>query len=85
MEIKGSYNHYIDFEVECDQIGRWRYTGFYGSPERSRRRESWNMLRESTGNSTIPWYVIGDFNDLMFAHEKEWGRMHPRFYVRRFS
>lgn len=41
VDIKGSSNHYIDFEVCCDQIGRWRYTGFYGCPERQRRRESW--------------------------------------------
>lgn len=40
IEIKGSCNHYIDFEVYCEQMGRWRYTGYYGCPERSRRQES---------------------------------------------
>lgn len=49
VEIKGSCNHYIDFEVVCDQIGRWRYTGFYGCPERGRRQESWNLLKELAG------------------------------------
>lgn len=34
-----SENHYIDFEVENDQIGRWRYRGYYEYPKRSRRRE----------------------------------------------
>lgn len=45
VEIKGSCNNYIDFEVACEQIGRWRYTGYYGYPERSRRKEAWNMIR----------------------------------------
>lgn len=26
VEIKDNCNHYIDFEVVCEQIGRWRYT-----------------------------------------------------------
>ena len=32
--MKYSSNHFIDFEVVCDQVGRWRYTGFYGCSER---------------------------------------------------
>lgn len=68
--IKGSSNHFIDFEVENDQVGCWRYTGFYGCPERSRHEESWEMLRDLANNSELPWCIIGDFNDLMFADEK---------------
>ncbi|XP_074337776.1 uncharacterized protein LOC141674973 [Apium graveolens] len=78
VEIKGSCNHYIDFEVVCDQIGRWRYTGFYGCPERYRRYESWELLRGLADESNLPWCVVGDFNEMMFAHEKRGGKPHPR-------
>lgn len=71
-------NHFIDFEVENDQVGRWRYTGFYGCPERNRRRESWDLIRNLAAKSDLPWCIIGDFNDLMFAGEKRGGREHPR-------
>ncbi|XP_074327603.1 uncharacterized protein LOC141665516 [Apium graveolens] len=77
VHIKGSCNHYIDFEVVCEQVGRWRYTGFYGCPERKRRKESWEILRTLAGESTLPWCVLGDFNDIMFAHEKSGGRSQP--------
>lgn len=40
VDIKSSCKHYIDFEVVCDQLGRWRYTGFYDCLERGRRQES---------------------------------------------
>lgn len=40
VEVRSSNNHYIDFEVNCEQVGRWRYTRFYGCPERQRKRES---------------------------------------------
>lgn len=75
VDIKGSCNHYIDFEVAGNQVGRWRYTGFYGCPDRSRRKESWSMLKELAARSSIPWCVIGEFNDMMFMHEKKGGRL----------
>ncbi|KAL8106281.1 hypothetical protein AgCh_029900 [Apium graveolens] len=78
VEIKGSSNHFIYFEVENEQVGRWRYTGFYGCPERERRRESWDIIRNLCSRSMLPWCLIGDFNDLIFAEEKQGGRMHPR-------
>lgn len=73
-QIREVHKHFIDFEVENDQIGRWRYTGFYGCPERGRRRESWNLIRYLESKSDLPWCIIGDFNDLMFAEEKRGGK-----------
>lgn len=64
--------------MNCAEVGRWRYTGFYGCPERARRVESWNLLRELAGESRLPWCIVGDFNDIMYDHEKSGGRMHPR-------
>lgn len=84
VEIKGSCNHYIDFEVQCEQIGRWRYTGFYGCPEGSRRRESWNLLRNLASQSQLPWSILGDFNDLMYAHEKRGRRGHSNAMLEGF-
>lgn len=46
--------HYIDFKVENTHVGRWHYTGFYGCPERERRRESWAILCELARRSTLP-------------------------------
>lgn len=69
----GSNQHFIDFEVANDQVGRWRHTGFYGCPERSRRRESWGIIWELASKSELPWYIIGDFNDLMFAGKNRGG------------
>lgn len=85
VEIKGSCNHYIDFEVNCAEVGRWRYTGLYGCPERARRTESWNLIRGLAEESRLPWCIIGDFNDIMYDHEKKGGRMHPRRLMEGFK
>lgn len=52
--IRDNCQHYIDFEVKIDQIGRWRYTGYYGCPKRKRRQVSWNMLRDLATRSRLP-------------------------------
>lgn len=55
--------YFIDFEVENEQVGRWRYTGFYGCPEWGRRQELWDLLRGLAVKSSLLWCVIGDFNN----------------------
>lgn len=42
----------------------------HGCPERSRRRESWDTLRELSTKSSLPWCIIEDFNNLMYRSEK---------------
>lgn len=75
--VTDSGNHFIDFEVENEEVGRWRYTGFYGCPERGQRWESWEMIRNLATKSNLPWCTIGDFNNLMFTDDKKGGRNHP--------
>ena len=42
---------HIDVKVGgVDGTGKWRFTGFYGQPETSRREETWRIL-ERLGNS----------------------------------
>lgn len=77
--------NYIDFEVVNEQTGCWRYTGYYGYPERNRRLESWNMLRELAGKSMLSWCIIGDFNDLLTRDEKRGGKAHPRHLPEGFA
>ncbi|KAL8116071.1 hypothetical protein AgCh_022528 [Apium graveolens] len=77
--------NYIDFEVENEGVGRWRYTGFYGCPERQRRRESWGMLLNLRERSNLPWCVIGDFNDMMYEDEKRGGNKQPFYLLTGFT
>ncbi|XP_015384889.1 uncharacterized protein LOC107176616 [Citrus sinensis] len=75
---------FIDVQVENAEVGKWRYTGFYGFPEMSRRRDSWELLRSLSSVSSLPWIYIGDFNDLLHISEK-WGRCeHPNWKLNGF-
>lgn len=83
--IKDSCSNFIDFEVSNDQVGRWRYTGFYGFPERGRRRESWDLLKNLAGRSLLPWCIIGDYNDIVNGEEKNGRVSHPRYLCEGFA
>ncbi|XP_074337072.1 uncharacterized protein LOC141674252 [Apium graveolens] len=85
IAVANSSQNFIDFEVTHELLGKWRYTGYYGLPERGRRAEAWNMIRYLATASTPPWCIIGDFNDLMTADEKEGGQSHPRNLLSGFS
>ncbi|XP_057779546.1 uncharacterized protein LOC130998129 [Salvia miltiorrhiza] len=74
----GYSNNHIDMHVS-DSRGDWRFTGFYGFPERTRRRESWQLLRRLAGINSCPWIILGDFNDLLDPGDKRGRVDHPNW------
>ena len=46
---------HIDAEVRAvDGAGKWRFTGFYGQPETSRREETWCILKRLGSSNHLP-------------------------------
>ncbi|XP_057809148.1 uncharacterized protein LOC131023623 [Salvia miltiorrhiza] len=77
-KLIGYSNNHIDMHVEDDR-GVWRLTGFYGFPERNRRRDSWQLLRRLAGINPHPWIIMGDFNDLLDPGDKQGRVDHPNW------
>lgn len=50
----------------------WRFTGVYGNPKKSRRRHTWELLRDQF---RIPWFCCGNFNAVLSMNEKTGGRI----------
>ncbi|GAU45522.1 hypothetical protein TSUD_186790 [Trifolium subterraneum] len=69
--------NFINMIVEDEQWGEWRLTCYYGYPERSRRCAAWDLLRDLGNMSSIPWCIIGDFNDLLSQADKKGIHPHP--------
>jgi hypothetical protein len=72
VDLKSYSRNHIDVwiteggAVDC----QWRFTGFYGDPSRSRRKESWKLLKFLRNSSTLPWLCGGDFNEVLHDHEQ---------------
>ena len=78
-------NNFIDVSVHVPNKVVWRLTCFYGFPERNRRKDSWNLLRILHGNSSLPWCIFGDFNNLLSPGDKMGSVEHPSWLFRGFS
>lgn len=70
--IDSSQNH-VNLVMMEGNAPSWRLTCFYGYPERTRRRDSWNFIRQLASQSHLPWCVFGDFNDRSLSVSKSQG------------
>jgi ribonuclease HI len=48
----------------------WKFTGFYGHPDVSKRVEAWALIKHLAQLDPIPWVCIGDFNEVLTTSEK---------------
>ncbi|CAN1729936.1 LINE-1 reverse transcriptase homolog [Linum perenne] len=69
----------INMKVKDDKEDEFRLTGYYGQPDRSRRAETWELLKSLAGEEA--WCVMGDFNDILHASEKKGTHPHPQYLL----
>lgn len=60
------------------------FTGFYGHWQTSQRKHSWELLRRIGVHRSLPWSVIGDFNELRYSHESSSARGRAESLIRSF-
>ncbi|XP_058005333.1 uncharacterized protein LOC131181321 [Hevea brasiliensis] len=70
--------------VSCASGVSFRLTGFYGFPQRSRRRNFWDLLISLSPIWSGPWVCIRDFNDLLNPDDKLGGGDHPNYFFQGF-
>nr|KYP70402.1 hypothetical protein KK1_009619 [Cajanus cajan] len=52
----------------------WVCTAVYANPRVELRQQVWAHLRELGGRITLPWLVLGDFNEILLSTECHGGR-----------
>ena len=85
VDIQTYSPRHIDAVItEVEGSLQWRFTEFYGEPETGKRGESWRSLEHLSGRLNLPWVVMGDFNEIMFAGEKLGGNSRPEWQMHQF-
>ena len=70
LEVIDSSQYYIDTWIDKGSDNEWRFIGFYGEPDTSKRIKAWDGLRSLNHHPQIPWLCAGDFNELTWQDEK---------------
>lgn len=77
VEVVSHSAHHKDSVITLNGESLYRLTGYNGVAARSRRQESWNLLRQLAGQLDLPWVVLGNFNDILHESEKRGGARQP--------
>jgi hypothetical protein len=86
--IRGKSKNYIDMVIKEDDGRRWRFTGIYGESRAELKHETWTVMRDLHDQyvqDQMPWLCAGDFNEILFHHEKEGGVPHGQGCLDRFK
>lgn len=70
-QLLGKAHHFINVEIRLERESTYRLIGYYRHANRNHGNLSWTLLRKLVVRYTLPWCIIGDFNDLMSTLEKK--------------
>lgn len=71
VEMKNFRRRHINVVVSSPMsVVPWKFTGFYGHPNASKRSEAWSLLRFLAQMEPAPWVCLGDFNEILNLSEK---------------
>ena len=85
MDVWGLSLWYIDALIDYDNSDEvWRFTRFYGHLETNKREETWTLLESLKHNNQIPWFCIGDFNEITSSSDKAGGSIRQARQMDRF-
>lgn len=77
VRLLGLSANFIDVVILSEDTPDWRFTGYYGFPERARCNDSWDILHSLVPHFSLLWYCTGDLNDLLAQSEKIGKVLHP--------
>ncbi|XP_062014109.1 uncharacterized protein LOC133730559 [Rosa rugosa] len=85
MHVRIVSAHHIDAEIRgAPGEPWWRITGFYGHARTGDRGDYWQLLRDLADLDSLPWVIIGDFNEILNNSEKLGGPLRSERQMRGF-
>jgi hypothetical protein len=73
VALRGMSQYYIDVDVKGEDGFTWRFTGVYGEAQSDQKHHTWQQLMNLNVDLVRPWLCAGDFDEILFSHEKEGG------------
>ncbi|KAG0523282.1 hypothetical protein BDA96_07G110100 [Sorghum bicolor] len=85
--LRSKSKNHIDMEVSETRGNPWRFTGIYGEPQEAMKWKTWQLLQDLAAQhqNNQAWLCAGDFNEVLYQHEKEGGVPRPQNSMDRFK
>lgn len=72
LEIVSSCKTFIDTVIKYKH-NTFCATFIYGEPDQSKRKDIWDKLADISKDREAPWFLTGDFNEILDSSEKRGG------------
>jgi hypothetical protein len=71
--LRNKSKNHIDMEVSETGVLPWRFTDIYGESQENLKYKTWLLMEDLMlqHQSGQPWLCAGDFNEILYKHEKE--------------
>lgn len=73
ISVLSTSKYCIHLQVTPNLPSSWFFTIVYASPNHMQREDVWKELEDWSHIVTGPWCLVGDFNQVLFAREKQGG------------
>ena len=70
---------------EEGQRMQYRIFWVYGPTDFDERQEVWKLICDKGKFIDVPWLCVGDFNDILYNYENEWGKLRPVRKIKGFK
>ncbi|KAL0462101.1 UNVERIFIED_CONTAM: LINE-1 retrotransposable element O protein [Sesamum latifolium] len=85
VQLQSFSSYHIDVSVQfCEMDDWWRFFGFYGEPDSSKRTDFWKLVRRLHSQSDRSWLCAGDFNEILGHSKKEGSPLRAEWQIRNF-
>ncbi|XP_024016332.1 uncharacterized protein LOC112089810 [Eutrema salsugineum] len=72
LSVSSACNNYIDTNIS-HKNNTFVATFVYGEPNQANRKAMWQNLTDMAAGRDLPWFLTGDFNDILDNDEKSGG------------
>ena len=85
VHVRSYSAHHVTAEIrDNDNEVLWTAVGIYGWPEQHNKHLTWALMKEIRGLNMGPIIFFGDFNEILYASEKEGGAVRREYLMDAF-
>lgn len=87
VEIQNFSRRHINAIIHPDDVNGspWKFTGFYGHLDATKRSEGWSLLCHLSTLEPIPWLCFEDYNEILATSEMSRPHSHARSQMEMFQ